>query len=182
MPSILRSSGIVATVALVGYAAILLMADPDVDDVVDDAIADALADEDQAGEVERRRERLEVVARGAAMSPAGPNGEAAASEAPMEAGVAVPHVEYGSGELDLPGVRSGFTYAMDRVDTIADRRTRITVEDWDKLYRETNDAFSALSIMLDANDEAQAAELEAAHKQLKKGLKRVRVRGRKFGT
>ncbi len=175
-----RTFGLVVTACLVAYAGWLLLFDADADDVVAGALADARGDDDPRAEVVEHRERLEQVARGMALAPgrAAREAQALAEEEEPPA----PVVPYGSGELDLEGVRSGFSYAMDRVDKVVKSRKRLDQAQWATLYRETNDAFSALSIMLDASDETQAAELEAAHKQLKQKLRRVRVRGRKFGT
>ncbi|MCH9688019.1 MAG: hypothetical protein K0V04_41700 [Deltaproteobacteria bacterium] len=177
---ILRSLGLAATAGLVGYAGWLLLFDPDADDIVDDAIADANVETTKREEQEAHRAALQRVARGMALSPDGVRSEPEPIiEDEPEPAVTVP---YGSGELDLQTVRSGFTYAMDRVDAVIKSRKRLDQQEWSRLYRETNDSFSALSIMLDATDEEQAAELEAAHKQLKKKLHRVRVRGAKFGS
>lgn len=176
MTRLLRALGILATVGLLGYAGALLLADPDADAVVEDAIADAQDDEGAREEIERNRERLRRTARGLALSPEGPDpvDEADRPAAPVAA------VPYGSGEVTEEVARDGFTYAMDRVDELAKSRQRVSQEEWDALYREANDAFAALSMVLDARDEAQAAELEAAHQRLTKGLGKVRVRGRKL--
>ena len=176
MDRLLRVLGIGVTVALVVYAATLLLTDAD--EVVDDAIADAQLGEDQQEQAERARERVRMLGRGLAMSPDGApvSAEAVSSEAaPGDA-----YVQYGSGQVDQRSARDGFEYAMGRVDEVVKSRRRLSMDDWDALYREANDAFSALSIVLDAADEAQLTELEAAHKRLKQGLRKVRVRGRKF--
>lgn len=175
-----RALGIVATLALVGYAVVLLMFGDDVEDAVEGAIVDGKAAAEQSSEVEQRRERLGAVARGLAAAPR--QKKAGPQTLSVEVEVPAPAIAYGSGELDIEEVRQGFVYAMDRVDAVVASRKRISVADWDVLYREANDAYSALSIVLDASQEDQLAELEAAHVRLKKGLKRVRVRGRKFGT
>ncbi|MEX1361599.1 MAG: hypothetical protein AB1Z98_00610 [Nannocystaceae bacterium] len=182
MSGLLRALGIIGTVTLAGYALVLLFGDAEVDDVVADVIADARDGDEQTAEVERRRERVAQVARGMMMSPNGPDGQAQSSPDELAAEVPAPEIPYGSGELDPKTVRSSFDYAMDRVDAVANSRKRITVEDWDVLYREANDSFTALSIVLDATDPDASAELEEAYKRLKQSLKRVRVRGRKFGT
>ncbi|MEM7151518.1 MAG: hypothetical protein AAF799_01705 [Myxococcota bacterium] len=180
MPQVIRTLGILTTVGLVGYAGVLLLGDAEVNQVVEDAVVDARTDEEAIEARDERRERLEMVARGMMTPDRSKN--ASMPEDDPAAAVPVPEVPYAGGELEIEGVRTSFDYAMDRVDAIANSRKRITKEDWDKLYREANDSFAALSIVLDAHDEAQSAELEAAHVRLKKGLKRVRIRGRKFGT
>lgn len=179
MIRIIRALGIVATVTLVGYAVVLLLVDSDADDVVEGVLVDGLDAEAQSAEVDERRERLSAVARGLAEAPRSSSQPDTLS---VEVAVPAPAIAYGSGELDLGEVRTGFDYAMNRVEAIVKSRKRITLADWDVLYREANDAFSALSIVLDAEDEDQRAELEAAHVRLKQSLRRVRVRGRKFGA
>lgn len=176
MDRLIRIVGVGLTLALVGYAAILLFGNPDVDGVMEDVIADGERGEAQPEMSPETRERMRMVGRGLAMSPDGDalGPEALASEAPISS------VPYGSGEIDITSARDGFDYAMGKVGTVGDSRRRVTVEEWDELYREANDAFAALSIVLDAKNEAELAELEEAHVRLKKGLKRVRVRGRKF--
>lgn len=175
MTRLLRPIGIVVTVALVGYAALLLLANPEADGVVEEAIEAAQAGEDQRDELEQSRERLRRTARGLAMSPEGSPDRSDGDGRP-----AMTSVPYGSGEIDDYSARTGFSNAMVRVDEIVQSRRRLSQEEWDQLYRETNDAFAALSIMVDARDDAQMAELEAAHKRLKQGLRKVRVRGRKL--
>ena len=85
-----------------------------------------------------------------------------------------------AGEVTPENARAGFDYAMRRVERLADRRRRLSVEQWNVLYREANDAYAALSMVLDAQEDSERQELEDAHKRLKDGLKRVRVRGKKF--
>lgn len=178
MSSVIRTLGILTTVGLVGYAGVLLLGNPEADQVVEDTVVDAQTNEEAVEARDERRERLEMVARGMMA----PKRNSTMPEDDPAAAVPAPEIPYGSGELKLDDVRVSFDYAMDRVDAVVKSRKRITKEDWDKLYREANDSFAALSIVLDAHDEAQNAELEAAHARLKKGLKRVRIRGRKFGT
>ncbi|MEM9454344.1 MAG: hypothetical protein AAGF11_09205 [Myxococcota bacterium] len=181
MDRLLRTLGIVLTVALVGYAAWLLLVDTDADDVVDSAIADA-KDPDVRSIDRWAQERRREVDRRLALSPASSEEPVASEPPPESAAVSMPEgtAPYGSGEIDAPTARQGFEHAMDRVDAVIDARRRISQDQWHVLYRETNDAFSALSIVLDASDEEQLAELEAAHQRLLKRLRRVRVRGRKF--
>lgn len=176
MDRLIRILGIGVTVGLVVYAAVLLFGDPNADDVVEDAIAEGELGEDEQKRAEQARERMRMVGRGLAMSPDGNASmpEVVSSEAPITT------VPYGSGEIDETTARDGFEYAMGKVGTVIKSRRRLSMEEWDALYRETNDAFSALSIVLDGNDEAQMAELELAHKRLKLALKRVKVRGRKL--
>ena len=57
--------------------------------------------------------------------------------------------------------------------------TRLDREQWEDLYRSANDAFSALSMHLDAKDPAERDELEQAYARLLEGLDRVKVRGNK---
>jgi hypothetical protein len=180
MQRLLRPLGLLAALALVGYAGVLLLADPDADAVVEDAIADAQAGDGEEEALERSRERLRRSARGLAMSPEGrpladgPEGAARSGEPSASA------VEYGSGEVDPTNAREGFAYAMRRVDAIVESRRRLSQAEWDALYRETNDAFAALSMVIDGTDDLQVVELEAAHRRLKVGLRKVRVAGHKL--
>jgi hypothetical protein len=177
---ILQLLGIAVTIALVGYAAMLLLCTPEADEAGEEAIVAGEASEDEREELERSRERLRRTARGLALSPEGrPAADDPDEEAPplREPASTVP---YGSGEIDDQTARDGFDYAMTRVEDIVKSRRRLPQDEWDALYRETNDAFAALSMVLDAHDETQAAELEAAHERLEQGLRKVRVRGRKL--
>lgn len=177
MNRVLKPLGLVAALALVGYAGMLLLADPEADEVVEDAIAEGRAGEDQREAIVASRERLRRTARGLAMSPEGrPSGsdDRRASDASASA------VAYGSGEVDPTNAREGFSYAMSRVDEIVESRRRLSQDEWDAIYRETNDAFAALSMVIDPHDDLQVAELEAAHKRLRLGLRKVRVDGQKL--
>jgi len=182
MNRLLRPLGLLAAVAVVGYAVVLLVANPEADEVVEDAIANGRAGEDQREVVEASRERLRRTARGLAMSPEarldgrddGDDPEARSAKA------SVSTVPYGSGEVDSDNAREGFSYAMSRVDAIVESRRRLSQEEWDALYREANDAFAALSMVVDSRDDLQVQELEAAHKRLKQGLRKVRVEGQKL--
>lgn len=174
MTRVLRLLGTVAALSLVAYAAYLLLADPSADDVVEKAIADGREGDDQREAIERSRERLRRTARGYAVSPEG------RPDDPSRRGELASAVPYGSGEIDAQSARQGFSYAMDRVDEIVKSRRRLSQEEWDQLYRESNDAFAALSMMVNARDDHEMAELEAAHKRLKRGLGKVRVHGQKL--
>lgn len=182
MSTLLRAIGIVGTLSLVGYAMVLMFGEPEADEAVEDVIADAQSEEEVVeAEVLRRRERVAQVARGITRA-GGPDGEARPVEDDLAPEVPAPTVPYGSGELDSESARSSFDYAMNRVESVGRSRKWLMPEDWEKLYREANDSFTALSIVLDPSDESDSAELELAYVRLKKGLKRVRVRGRKLGT
>jgi hypothetical protein len=174
--------GLLAAVALVGYALGLLLANPEADEAVEDAIARGQAGEDQQEVVEASRERLRRAARGLAMSPEAridgrgdpddPDGRSASASAST--------VPYGSGEVDSSNAREGFSYAMSRVDAVVESRRRLSQAEWEALYREANDAFAALSIVVDPRDDLQMQELETAHERLKQGLRKVRVDGQKL--
>jgi hypothetical protein len=84
-------------------------------------------------------------------------------------------------EITPASAEAGFDYAMRRVARAGKRKKRLRPETWDRLYRQANDAFTALSMTLDARDPDELARLEAAHAKLREGLARVRVRGDKFG-
>lgn len=87
---------------------------------------------------------------------------------------------YGTGVIDRVTAENGFDDVMTRVEGLARSRERIDREAWDQLYREANDAFAALSSLLDAREPSDLEALEKAHHRLQEGLRRVRVRGRKF--
>ena len=81
--------------------------------------------------------------------------------------------------VDRESASRGFDVIMKKVERVASSRTKLEREEWDDLYRNANDAFSALSMHLDATDPAERTELEEAHARLLEGLRRVRVRGNK---
>lgn len=88
--------------------------------------------------------------------------------------------DYGDGRIDRATATAAFDEIMGTVETFATSRERIHKEEWDTLYRTANDTFAALSTQLDANDPGDRETLETAHRRLKEGLRRVRVRGKKF--
>lgn len=177
----LKALGLVAALALVGYAGSLLLANSEADDVVEAAIADGQAGEEQRDAIEASRERLRRTARRLAMSPEGRlDDDGGPSPDGRDGDGSASSVPYGSGEVDPINAREGFSYAMSRVDEIVESRRRVSQAEWDALYRETNDAFAALSMVVDPRDDLQVAELEAAHKRLRQGLRKVRVDGRKL--
>lgn len=176
----LKALGLVAALALVGYAGVLLLADPEADDVVEAAIADGRAGEEQRDALEASRERLRRTARRLAMSPEGRLDGDGGSDPEARSDGSASVVPYGSGEVDSSNAREGFSYAMSRVDEIVESRRRLSQDEWDALYRETNDAFTALSMVVDPRDDLQMAELEAAHVRLRTGLRKVRVAGQKL--
>jgi hypothetical protein len=88
--------------------------------------------------------------------------------------------KYGSGTISRSEAEAGFEDAMTEVETFAKSRERIHREEWDTLYRSANDAFAVLSNHLDANEPGDREQLESAHRRLQEGLRRVRVRGKKF--
>jgi len=79
----------------------------------------------------------------------------------------------------LEEAREGFANVMEELALVAKRRRRISQKQWERHYREANDAFAALSSRLRAGDEKDRDELENAHKLLKERLGRLRVRGKK---
>ncbi len=81
---------------------------------------------------------------------------------------------------DLQGARDTFDGVMTEVELLAERPRAMRQRRWQGVYRAANDAFTALSMELDATDRTEAKELEAAHKRLVEGLSILRVRGGKF--
>lgn len=180
----LQPLGLAALVALVGYAGFRLLVDSDADEAVEDLITDAQSIEQEQEIVERARDHRRKVARRLAMTPeSARDGDDPSGRVGIAAGVGqtdVSSADYGSGQVDPSNAREGFSATMDRVEALAKSRRRLTQEEWDALYREANDAFAALSMMIDGHDDAQLVELEAAHLRLKQGLRKVRVRGQKL--
>lgn len=88
--------------------------------------------------------------------------------------------EWGDGRIDRATASASFDEIMGTVESFARSRERIHKEEWDALYRSANDSFAVLSTQLDANDPGDRETLETAHKRLQEGLRRVRVRGKKF--
>lgn len=89
--------------------------------------------------------------------------------------------QLGGLQIDRQAAEEGFDHVMRVLEETAEDRERLAKSDWRELYRAANDAYSALSMHLDADDPEQRDQLEAAHRRLQEGLRRVRVRGRKFG-
>jgi hypothetical protein len=79
----------------------------------------------------------------------------------------------------LEEAREGFAHVMEELASVGERRRRISQEQWERHYREANDAFAALSARLRAGNEKERAELEKAHELLKERLGSLRVRGKK---
>jgi hypothetical protein len=88
--------------------------------------------------------------------------------------------QLGNGMIDRQAAEEGFDHIMGVIEETARDHERLAKSDWRELYRAANDAFSALSIHLDAADSGDRELLEQAHQRLQDGLRRVRVRGRKF--
>jgi hypothetical protein len=88
--------------------------------------------------------------------------------------------KYGTGAISRTEAEAGSEDAMTEVETFAKSKERIHREEWDTLYRSANDAFAVLSMHLDANEPGDRETLETAHRRLQEGLRRVRVRGKKF--
>jgi|GEM_PF-1934766 len=151
----------------------------DYDEIAQEAYldADGKTGIDVREQAEARRERMAAVARGASRALDGDMRPADPLLAENE--VAAPNLDP-AGPLTAGDVEAGFDYAMRRVERIARTRRKLKQDEWSELYREANDAYAAYSMHLDATEPGDLAKLEDAHRRLKQGLKRVRVRGRKF--
>jgi hypothetical protein len=85
-------------------------------------------------------------------------------------------------ELKLPpaaarrAAEASFEAAMTTLEQLADAGKRVPRARREQLYRETNDAFAALSITLDATDAADLQALEDANIRMKVMLREVGVR------
>jgi hypothetical protein len=171
----IKALAVVAALGLAGYAAWTVLDTEVTDEAVSDVLVDADGEPLDDREIaERERRRFAAAAR--TFDPRNVD-----SALPSEADEVEPPVEDGSATITPSNARIGFDYAMRRVEKLADTRKRLEPEQWQALYREANDAYAALSIVLDAEHDAERTELEEAHRRLQEGLRRVRVRGKKFG-
>ncbi len=89
--------------------------------------------------------------------------------------------QLGNGVIDRQAAEEGFEHVMRVLEDTARDRERLSKTDWRELYRAANDAYSAMSMHLDAHEPEDREKLEAGHRRLQEALRRVRVRGRKFG-
>jgi hypothetical protein len=168
-----------AAVLLAGYAVTLLSDPGDVVDEADEARRVGPDGESLDPREAAQRERERFAAAGRAFDR---RTFEARGRLPDDADEVAPPdlVDAPGAEPTLEGARAGFDYAMRRVEKIAERRRRLSSDQWQVLYREANDAYAALSTLLDAEDPRQRAELEEAHVRLKAGLGEVKVWGDKF--
>ena len=167
----------VAAVGIAGYALTMLLSGGDVVDEAEEAYLGADGQPvDARTQAQRQRERFAAAARG--LDPRTRGHGALPDDADD---VEPPPLVGEPGTPPTPqSARAGFDYAMRRVERLVERRRRLSVEQWQVLYREANDAYAALSIVLDASEPGQLQELETAHKRLQEGLAQVRVLGHKF--
>lgn len=164
----LRTAASVLLPALVvGVGAWWWIVDPGTHEIVDELAVDADGDPLDEREL-AARERRELQARARNLSRR--DEEVVPSE----------HVPYGDGQIDRVAAETAFEEVMTEVETFAKSRERIHREEWDALYRSANDAFAILSVHLDAAEPGDRETLEEAHRRLQNGLRRVRVRGKKF--
>lgn len=173
-----RAALVVGALGLTAWAGWLVLNPGEALDEAEDAILGPDGEPVDPREENRiERDRLAAVARGLSPKETSMRTEALVSEAEVPP---PPQLAESHGEITREQAELGFDYAMRRVERLARKKKKLRREDWDAVYREANDAFSALSIQLDATDDEDLAVLEAAHARLKKGLGKVKVRGRKF--
>ena len=169
-----RLPRVVASVCAVGlavYALSVLLADPPVDDESLGPVRDPIESQVQA----ETRDRLIEYVRAAESPPvSGLPGDDLVDDDDISAAGSL--VDLSEGEA-----RRGFDHIMKRVEALGHKRRRLSQDEWRETYRAANDAFSALSVHLDARNASERAELEDAYARLKAGLQSVRVRGQKFG-
>lgn len=85
-------------------------------------------------------------------------------------------------ELQLPPAQArreaeaSFEHIMQTLEALADAGERVPVARREELYRNTNDAFSALSASLDPNSAADMQALEDANIRMKAMLRELRIR------
>ncbi len=143
------------------------IADPGMHEVVDELPLDDDGRPSDAREAaSRERREMQARARNLTQRDASPRQSAEAA--------------YGSGQIDRDAATVGFDSVMTEVEAFAKSRERIHRDEWDTLYRSANDAFAILSVHLDAAEPGDRETLEEAHRRLQDGLRRVRVRGKKF--
>lgn len=164
----LRTLALVLLPALaVGVGAWWWIADPGTHEIVDELAVDADGDPvDERELAARQRRELQARARNLPQR----ESELASNQ----------HVPYGDGKIDRAAAETAFEEVMTEIETFATSRERIHREEWDALYRSANDAFAILSVHLDAAEPGDRDTLEEAHRRLQNGLRRVRVRGKKF--
>ena len=170
--------GATLAVLLVAYAGFIVLSDEDADVepmVVELGPDGEPLDERQVFEETRRAEVLEAIEGAAAMRTRDPL--EGLSPDPERS---VPSAEYGSGSFVLEEARTGFDHLMSRIEVTGDERRRLRQKEWQETYRAANDAYAALSMRLDPSDPNDEAELEQAHRRLRRALAGLRVRGRKF--
>ena len=181
MKTSVRTLSVLGALGLVSWAAWLVLNPGEaLEDAAEEAILGPDGEPIDAREENRiERARLAAVARGLSPRETTMRSEALVSEEEVPP---PPQLADAHGEITREQAELGFDYAMRRVERLArkSRHKKLLREDWDALYREANDAFSALSIHLDATDTQDLATLERAHARLKKSLGKVKVRGRKF--
>ena len=84
-------------------------------------------------------------------------------------------------EMQLPPARArreaeaSFEHIMQTLEALADAGERLPIARRDELYRNTNDAFSALSAALDPGSAADMQTLEDANIRMKAMLRELRV-------
>jgi hypothetical protein len=172
MPRFARIVVSVAAVGLAAYAMSVLLADPPHDEPVAVRHEPTIEDRMRADARDRFLQYARAVEqpRGSSL----PGDDLVDDDGPP--------LELGGEDVGEGEARQGFEHIMKRVDALGSKRRRLTRDEWQQTYRAANDAFSALSIHLDARDDNQRAELEDAYARLKTGLERVRVKGDKFGV
>lgn len=173
----MRILGAALAVLIVGYAGFMVLSDEDaeVEPTIEVGPDGEPLDEREIAERERRDQIFEAIEGAAAM-----RGRAARKDLPLEPGVEAPMAEYGSGTFVLEEARTSFDQLMTRIEATGDKRRRLRQAEWQETYRAANDAYAALSMRLDPSDPQQSAELEQAHQRLRRALRGLRVRGRKF--
>jgi hypothetical protein len=163
--------GVAATVGLAGYALMVVQGDGEVI-ALESLLGDAEPEAPEShSAVDERRQRLAAMARGMGQ----PQGDSLFDEVEEPPPATRPDLE-----ITRDDARAGFDYVMRNVERVGRKRRRLSQGQWQETWRTANDAYAALSIQLDGDDPGDLAELEEAHRRLKKGLRRVRVKGGKF--
>lgn len=165
-----RVLGIAAALGITVYAVVVLSGG-DLEALTPELLVDNPEPADPQAEREREDARLRALAHG--IRPTGSVLDSVQTEVP-------PPPDDRSLTVTRAAAQQGFEHVVSKVEALGRTRRRLHKDEWDEVWRTANDAFTALSLHLDATDPVEAAELNEAHVRLKQALRKVRVRGGKF--
>lgn len=167
----LRTLGVLAALSITGYAVSVLLSD-DLGALSAGLFEVGAEPVDPEKQHEAESARMRALARGMTWRTGSVLDD-------VESDLPAPAVDPSDLRVTEDDARAGFDYVVHKVEKLGRKRRRLEPEEWDDVWRTSNDAFTALSMHLDASNPTEAAELEEAHHRLKQALRRVRVRGGK---